>query len=114
MSGVGSIVVLVLGLEGWLPAEAVHEAAGVVPVDPVGGGELDFEGVGEAVVERGRGCAGADAFGLVEADDALGEGIVIRIANGSDRCDRTDLREPLGVAQRGVLRAGIRMLNEPP
>ncbi len=46
-------VVLGFGFGGWSSAEAVHESAGVEPVDPVGGGGLDVADGGEAVgVER--------------------------------------------------------------
>ncbi len=38
----------------------------------------------------------ADEFGLVEAVDALGEAVVIRIADAADRWAGTDLGEGFG------------------
>ncbi len=61
----------------------------VEPVDPLQGGVLD-------VVEALPGAAAADQFGLVQADDRLGQGVVERVADAADRRDRADLGQPLG------------------
>lgn len=69
------------------------EPAVVVPVDPPSCRELDVRDrlVG-AVVEDG----GADAFGLVDAVDRLHQGVVVRVADASDRgCDLLE-REVIG------------------
>ena len=57
--------------------QAVHEPAGVVPVDPLGGEKFD---VGQAV-ERTPADRGvrANGFGLVEADRGLGQGVVVAL-----------------------------------
>lgn len=41
----GIVVGSVLG--GWSPAEAVHQSAGVVPADPVGGESLEVAEAGQ-------------------------------------------------------------------
>ena len=65
--------------DGWGHVAAVLvEPAVVVPVDPRRGGDLDG-------VEVAPGSLAADHFGLVEAVDALGQGVVI---GGADRADR--------------------------
>ena len=65
----------------------------VEPVDPLQGGVLE-------VVDAPPGAALADQFGLVQADDRLGQGVVVAVAAGADRGDRAGLGQPLGVADR--------------
>ena len=60
-------------------AEVAVEALGVVPVHPAQGGEFDV--VDAAPRPLGR---SADEFGLVEAVDGLGEGVVVGIAHRAD------------------------------
>ena len=69
-----------LELRGWGVAEVAVEALVVVPVHPAQGGEFD-------VVDAAPWAPGgaADQFGLVEADDGLGEGVVVGIPDGADR-----------------------------
>src|SRR5690554_5880705 len=45
----------------------------------------------------------ADQFGLVEADDRLGHGVIEAVASGSDRGHRSVLGEPFGVTDSEVL-----------
>lgn len=107
--GLGCSVVGGLGFGRWDTAEAVHEPAGVVPVDP-GGGDLFQVGQGAdgAVPERG---AVADAFGLVQPDRGLGEGVVVGIAHAADRGLQALQQERLAEADRGVLRAGVGVVD---
>jgi hypothetical protein len=79
--GFGCSVVGGFGFGWWDAAEAVHESAGVVPVDP-GGGDLVQVGQSAdgAVPEWG---AVADAFSLVQPDRGLGEGIVLGLSGQS-------------------------------
>jgi hypothetical protein len=44
-----------------------------------------------------------DYLGLFEADEGLGEGVVVAIADAADRGLDTGLGQPLGVADRQVL-----------
>ena len=53
----------------------------------------------------------ADELGLVEADDGLGQCIVVRIAAGSDRADRAGVGQPLGVTNGQVLDAAVGMMD---
>lgn len=71
---------LVLG--GREVAEATVQAGVVVPLDPAGGGELDFGGrlEGPRVEDRG-----ADALGLEQPDDALPQCVIVRVADAADR-----------------------------
>lgn len=53
---------------------------------------------------------------LRKAIDSISTGVpnalIVAVAHGADRGDRPDVREPFRVAQSGVLRPGIRMLND--
>ena len=86
-------------------AVGFEESAVVEPVDPFERGVLE-------VFEAAPGAAVADEFGLVQPDQRLGERIVIRVALRPDRVDRGGLGEPLGVPNRQVLDAAIRMMDE--
>jgi len=48
-----------------------------------------------------------DHLRLVEANDGLGEGIVVRVADAAGRGLDTSLGKPLGVANRQVMTAAI-------
>jgi hypothetical protein len=88
-------VVVVLVFDRWDVAAGGVQAAVVEPVDPFQGRDLD-------VVEAAPGAAAADEFGLVEADQGLGGGVVERVAFAADRADRAGGAEPFGVADRQV------------
>ena len=79
-------------------ADRLQQAAVVEPVDPLQGGVLDL-------IQALPGAAPTDEFGLVQADDRLGQGVVVGVPAGADRGDRTGLGEALGVADRQVLAA---------
>jgi hypothetical protein len=51
-------------------------------------------------------------FGRIDAEDRLGHGVVIGIANAADRRLDAHLGEPLGVADRQVLHVSIAVVNE--
>src|SRR5690606_17178073 len=94
--GVDLTVVLVLLLDRGEVSDRGVQPVLVEPVHPGEGGELEFVDCAERAVDL-------DALGLVEPHDGLGEGVVVAVADGSDRGDGADVREALGVAQRGVL-----------
>jgi hypothetical protein len=74
-------VLLGLGFCRWASAQAVHESVGVVPVHPRGGGVLDVgQRAQRPVAERG---SVADAFGLVEPNGCLGQGVVEGVSPAS-------------------------------
>ena len=50
----------------------------VEPIDPLQRGVLD-------VVDAPPGATRPDEFGLIQADNGLGEGVVIAVASGADR-----------------------------
>lgn len=81
-------------------------SAVVVPVDPFGGG--DFE-----VVEAVPGPPGLDQLGLVEPDHGLGQRVVERRPDSSDRGLDLGCLQPLGVSQRQVLAAVVVMSDQP-
>ena len=72
----------------------------VEPVDPFQGRELDG-------FERSPRSAPVDLLGLVEAVDALGQGVVVAVADAADRRLDACLGEALGIADRDVLGAAI-------
>ena len=68
----------------------------VEPVHIFEGGVLDLV----EVTPRGP---FVDKFCLVQADDRLGQGVVVRIPNRADRWFDTGFGEPVGVANGQVL-----------
>ena len=70
----------------------------VVPVDPLESRVLD-------VVEAPPGSLSADDLGLVEADHRLGERVVVGVTSTADRGLDFGLSEPVGVADRQVLKS---------
>jgi len=77
-------------------ANLAVEAAVVEEVDVVEGGELH-------IVQPGPGAVLVDEFGLEEAVEGFGQGVVIAVAAGTHGGDRTGLCEALGVADGQVL-----------
>ena len=86
------------------------EAAGVVPVHPAQGGQLD---VLDGLPGAGAGRP-VDQFGLVVAVDRLGQGVVEAVTDGADRGDRADLGEAFAVADGRELRSGIGVTSSSP
>jgi hypothetical protein len=83
--GLTVVVILVLGRRD--VADAAVQPVGVEPVDPAQGGELQ-------VVDAPERSVVADALGLVEPDDGLGQGVVVAVTDAADGRDRP------GVASR--------------
>jgi len=65
-------VVVLLVLDRWDVADAAVQACLVEPVHPAEGGQLE-------VVDPAPGAFVADQLGLVEPDQALGLGVVVRL-----------------------------------
>ena len=78
----------------------------VEPVDPLQGGVLDL-------VQALPWPVPANQFGLVQADDRLGQGVVVAVAAGADRGDRAGLGQAFGVADGEVLAAPVRVMYQP-
>jgi hypothetical protein len=91
-------IVARLGLGGRDVADGLEEAPMVEPIHPFEGGELDC-------LDAVPGAAPADHLGLEQADDGLGESIVIGIVDAADRGFDASIRQALGVADRDVLAA---------
>ena len=70
----GLTVVVGLELGWWHVAEFAEQASVVEPVDPFQGGEFE-------VFEASPGSTVADEFGLVEAVDGFGHGVVVAVAS---------------------------------
>ena len=65
----------------------------VEPVDPGQGGIFDrFKGLPRLLA--------ADQFGLVQADDGLGQGVVIGVADPAQRRGNTRLRQSFATTPR--------------
>ena len=101
-AGVLTVVVLFV-LGGWDVSAGAVQPAGVEPVDPFQGGELD-------VVDAAPGPAPTDQLGLVEPDQGLRGGVVVGVADRPDGGDGADLRQSLGVADGQVLPAAEALL----
>ena len=67
----------------------------VEPIDPVERGEFDR-------IDRAPRSTSVDDLGLVETDDRLGLGVVIRVAAAADRGLDPGVGETFGVANREV------------
>ncbi len=78
-------------------------------VDQANGCELDVDDapVGP-LVEDG----GADTFGLVETVDRFHQGVVVCVADGPDRGQDAFDHKMIGQANRRILRAGIRVMDQ--
>ena len=77
-------------------SDRLEEAPVIEPVDPIEGCELDG-------LETAPGSPAADHFRLEEADDALGEGVVIGVAHATDRRLDSGFGQALAVLDREVL-----------
>jgi hypothetical protein len=89
-------VVSGLGLDRCEVVAVLVGPAVVVPVDPLGGGDLE-------VVEALPRPLLLDQFGLVEPDGRFGQGVVIRLADGPGRGLDPGGVELLGVGHGQVL-----------
>jgi hypothetical protein len=78
----------------------------VVPVDPFQGGELD-------VGERLPGAVAVDLLGLEEADRALGQGVVVAIADRADGGVDASVDQAAGEREARVL-PGLKGSGTPP
>src|SRR5664280_2140500 len=95
LSGCG-VVVLGLELNGRDKADLAVKAAVIEPVDVLGDRDLQVvDGPPRALV--------ADEFGLEQAVERLGHGVVIRVALAAHGGDRAGLEQALGVADGDVL-----------
>ena len=98
-------MIRVLELGGRHVADRAEQALVVVPRDPFEHGKLDLVGVAPR-------AAAADDLGFEQADDALGQRIVVRISDAADGAFEPRLGEPVGVADRQVLGAAVAMVDE--
>ena len=78
----------------------------VEPVDPLQRGELE-------VIAAAPGTTAVDQLRLVEPDHGLRQGVVVRVAAAADRGRHPRLSQPLRVADREVLHAAVRVMDEP-
>ena len=60
-----------------------------------------------------RWATGFDQFGLEQSDHGLGQGVVERVADRTDRRIDPDLGETLGERDRCVLRPGVVVVDQP-
>src|SRR5664280_3421234 len=104
LSGCG-VVVLGLELNGRDKADLAVKAAVIEPVDVLGDRDLQVvDGPPRAFV--------ADEFGLEQAVERLGHGVVIRVALAAHGGDRAGLEQALGVADGDVLHAAIGVVHQ--
>jgi len=98
-------IVAFLGFGRRNVADGLQEPPVVEPVHPFEGSELHR-------LERAPRPAPMDDLGLIEAIDRLGEGIVVAVADTADRRLDAGLGEALGIFDRDVLHAPIRVVDE--
>ena len=91
---------------GWDVPDGFEDPTVVVSVDPLQGGVLD-------VVEALPGSTPSDDLGLVQADDRLGESVVVAVTDRADRWFDPGFGEPFGVTDTEILRSPVRMVDEP-
>ena len=88
-------------------AERPHEPTVVEPIDPGERGALD-------VIHTAPWPVLANDLGLVEAIDRLGQGVVVGVADRSDRGLEAGLRLPFGVADGQILAAAVAVMDNSP
>lgn len=59
------------------------------------------------------GAAEVDEFGLDLPDGALGQGVIVAVADRADRGQRADAGQGIGVADRGLPGPGITVVDQP-
>ena len=96
-------IVARLGFGGRDIADRLEEAPMVEPVDPLQGSELHRLGMAP-------GTAPADHLSLEQADNRLGESIVVAVADAADGGLDAGGGQALGVADRDVLHAADALL----
>ena len=100
--GVGDPGGLVLGRGAH--ADGAVGAHRVVPVDPLGGGELD-------IVDALPGALVADELGLVQGVEGLGQSVVVGVPLRPDGCDRLALGQGLPVTDGPVLHPAVGVVD---
>ena len=98
-------VVTCFGLGRWDISDRLEEALVVEPVDPFEGSELH----GFSVTPR---SASVDHLRFEQTIDGLGQGVVVAVADATDRGLDTGFGQALGVADGNVLAPPIAMVNE--
>ena len=93
------------GLGGRDMADRSQKASMVEPVDPFEG--LPFDGAGGPPRR-----AAVDDLRVEQADDRLREGVVVAVPCGADGRRDARVGEPLGVAQRQILRPAVGMRDQ--
>src|SRR4051794_6185287 len=98
-------VVACLGLGRWDVADRLEEAAVVVPVDPLQGGELNL-------LQAAPRATPPDHLGLEQAIDRLGKRVVVAVTDAADGGLDTSFEQPLCVPNRNVLATPVAVMNE--
>ena len=83
----------------------LEEAMVIEPPDPFEGGEFD-------VFEVAPRTTWTNKLGLVEPNDRLGQGVVIRVPSAADRGLDARQRQALGVADRQVLHPAVAVMHQ--
>src|SRR5439155_5258671 len=86
-------------------ADGLEETPMVEPVDPLQRGEFNR-------LDASPRTSPPDDLCLVQPDDRLGKGVVVRVTDTADRGFDSGLGQSLRVADRQVLGATITMVNE--
>lgn len=98
-------VVAFLRFSGRDIADGLEKPSVVEPVDPFEGGELNR-------LERAPRAAPVNDFSLVKAVDGFCQSVVLAVADASNRRLNPDLCQPLGVFDRDVLDAAVRVVDK--
>ena len=89
----------------WSVPDDLEEALMVEPVDPFKGCELHR-------LQTSPGPSRANHLRLVQLDDRLGQGVVIRIANAPHRLLVAGLGQAFGVADGQILRSAVPVMDQ--
>lgn len=90
---------------GGAVAERFVQTLGVPSVDPAHGGDLDrLGGLPDSL--------GVDQLGLEQAVDGLGQGVVVGVSEGADRCGDPGGDQRVEVRQKNVLGSSIAVMDQ--
>lgn len=96
----------VFELRRWKISNWLEKTVIIEPPHPLKRGDLD-------ILKSVPRAFEVDELGLVESDDRFSEGVVVRVTPAADRRLDALLGQAFGVPNREILRAAIRVMDQP-